>query len=152
MKNRSGTTGIITDVTLQDSRRHNLRELFVDFARPGLCLVIGAGASHGVMPMSVEQIATLAREIIDASGQYWRLPGKYLDQLEHSGVRYLTEILLHTSRENWDNRLAQFLSPGQANFILGAVFTPRREVPRALVRIYDVLENRNGVKIGRAHV
>lgn len=44
-----------------------------------------------------------------------------------------------------DTRLAQFLSPGQANFILGAVFTPRREVPCALTRIYGALENRNGV-------
>ena len=145
MRNRSGVTGIITDVTLQDPRRHNLRELLVDFARPGLCLVIGAGASHGVIPMSREQIATLAREIIDASGQYWRLPGKYLDQLAHPAVRYLTDILLRTSRDNWDNRLEPFLSPGQATFVLGAVFTPRRDVPRALIRIYDALENRKGV-------
>ncbi|MGH9420865.1 MAG: hypothetical protein ACRD3J_12890 [Thermoanaerobaculia bacterium] len=96
-------------------------------------------------PISADQIATLAREIIDASGEYWRLPGTYLDQLQHPAVRYLTEILLRTSRDNWDNRLAQFLSPGQATFVLGAVFTPRREVPRALIRIYDVLENQNGV-------
>jgi hypothetical protein len=145
MRNRSGATGATTDVTLHDPRRHNLRELLIDLARPGLCLVVGGGASHGVVPMTVDQIARLAREIIDASGEYWRLPGKYLDQLQHPAVRYLTDILVRTSRDNWDNRLAQFLSPGQATFVLGAVFTPRQEVPRALTRIYDVLENQNGV-------
>lgn len=145
MRNRSGATGSIADVTLKEYRRLNLRQLLIDLARPGLCLILGAGASHGVIPMSVEQIATLAREIIDARGDYFRLPGTYLDQLSHPGVRFLTDILQRTRRDNWDNTLAQFLSPGQATFVLGAVFTPRGEIPRALTRIYDVVENQNGV-------
>lgn len=147
MNNQSGVTGSIADVTLKDDRRHNLRELLLDLSRPGLCLVLGAGASYGVIPMSIDQIATIAREIIDAGGDYTRLPGTYLDQLEHPGVRFLTDILRRTSRDNWDNRLAQFLSPGQATVVLGAVFTPRRPVPRALTRIYGVLESRDGAII-----
>jgi len=144
MRNRTGAIGSVGDVTLKESRRHNLRELLFDLSRPRLCLILGAGASHGVMPMSIDQIANLAREIIDASGDYSRLPGTYLDQLSHPGVIFLTDILRRTSRDNWDNRLAQFLSPGQATFVLSAVFTPRGDLPRALTRIYDVLESDGG--------
>jgi hypothetical protein len=145
MRTRSGATRWNTAVTLPDPRRHNLRELLFDLSRPGLCLVIGSGASRGVVPMSRDQIAALAREVIDASGQYWRLPGTYLDQLQDPAVRYLTDVLVRTSPDNWDNRLDQFFSPGQARFVLGAVFTPRVEIPRALICIYDVLENLKGV-------
>lgn len=144
MRGSAGASQRNTDVTVGDPRRHNLRELLLDFSRPGLCLVLGSGASHGVVPMSRDQIAAIAREVIDASGQYWRLPGTYQDQLQDPSVRYLTDVLVRTSRDNWDKRLDQFFSPGQARFVLGAVFTPRQEVPRALVRIYDVLENLNG--------
>ena len=145
MRGRSGAAQRNTAVTVTDRRRHNLRALLLDLSRPGLCLVIGSGASHGVVPMSRDQIATLAREVIDASGQYWRLPGTYQDQLQDPAVRYLTDVLVHTSPDNWDKRLDQFYSPAQARFVLGAVFTPRNEVPRALIRVYDVLENMNGV-------
>jgi hypothetical protein len=43
-------------VTLRDERVADLHELLKDLSQPGLCLVLGAGASYGVVPMSRKEI------------------------------------------------------------------------------------------------
>jgi hypothetical protein len=145
MRGFFGATGRINNVTLDDPRRKDLRELFIDLSRPGLCIVLGAGSSHGVIPITPRQIAELARELIDARDNRSDLPGTYLDQIENPQVMFLVNMLRQVDRGAWDRVLAEFLSPGKATFILNEIFAPRGKVPSALLRIYKVLENERGV-------
>src|SRR4051812_21692839 len=98
MRGFSGAALGINDVTLNDLRRHALRELLIDLSRPGLCLNLGAGASHGVIPMTPRQIAELARELAEAKGNYSALTGTYLDQIQHPEVMFLTDMLRRVER------------------------------------------------------
>jgi hypothetical protein len=127
MKGFIGATGWVNDVTLCDPRRNDLRQLLVDLSRPGLCIVLGAGASHGVIPITPRQIAELARELIDARGNRSALPGTYLDQIENPQVMFLVDMLRQVDRGAWDRVLAEFLSPGKATFILNEIFAPLAE-------------------------
>jgi hypothetical protein len=95
--------------------------------------------------MTPQQMADLARECIEAQGKHSMMPGRYLDYLEYPEVRFVTDLLRSIDREAWDRVLVEFLSPGQANFVLHEVFTPRGEVPTALFKIFDVLESERGV-------
>jgi hypothetical protein len=145
MRGYAGATGKFNDVTLKDLRRHHLRWLLYDLSRPGLCLNLGAGASHGLVPISPRDIAALAREILEANRDYAKLPSRYLNELQNPEVRYLTNLLLQVDPNKWDRVLDDFRSPGQATFVLNRAFTPRRPIPPALVNIYNVLENERGV-------
>ena len=62
-------------------------------------------------------------------------------------VRFLTQALQSMPTGAWDRVVLDALSPGRAVVILNDVFSPSIEVPSALVRIYDVFENREGVMI-----
>lgn len=145
MRGVAGATGTYGDVLLKDFRRNPLRELLLDLSKPGLCLVLGAGASYGQVPMTPQQMADVARECIEAEGKYSSMPGRYLDYLEHPEVRFVTDLLRRADRGAWDRILSQFLSPGQANFVLHDMFTPRGEIPPVLYQIYGVFENARGV-------
>lgn len=137
-------------VTLRDDRITDLRELLLDLSSPGLCLVLGAGASYGVVPMSRKDIAALARELIAAGGNYRLLPERQQRHLaENPEVLALTNLLREIPPDAWDRFLADLpaLTPSQATVIWSDVFTPRGEIPRALVDIYRVLENQNGVVV-----
>ena len=145
MRGFAGGTGTFGDVLLKDFRREPLRELLLDLSKPGLCLVLGAGASYGHVPMTAQQMADVARECIESENKYSSMPGRYLDYLEHPEVRFVTNLLRQADRGAWDRILSQFLSPGQANFVLHDMFTPRREIAPALYQIYGVFENARGV-------
>jgi hypothetical protein len=145
VRGRTGVNGTHNDVTLQDFRRHNLRELLMDFSLPGLCIVLGAGASYGVIPMSPAEMAQLARDLLEANGNRSVLPARSQEQLQHPAVVFITNLLRHADRGAWDRILSELLTPGYATFVLNEMFTPRAAVPQALVRIYDVLESERGV-------
>lgn len=42
-------------VTIRDPRVANMRELLLDLSRPGVCIVLGAGASHGLVPLRITE-------------------------------------------------------------------------------------------------
>lgn len=132
-------------VTLRDPRPDTLRELLMDFSRPGLCIVLGAGGSHGIVPMTRREIAELARELLQAGGNSSILPARYRRELlDHPEAAFVAELLRSAPREAWD-RMLDVVSPGQASFVLNTVFAPKGDFPTELVKIYDVLENERGV-------
>lgn len=132
-------------VTLDECRVDDLRRLLVALATPGLCLVLGAGASHGVVPMTRQDITDLARELLEAGGNLALLPRRLRDQVtDHPDSLFMAELLRAAPRDAWDRVLADTLSPGQASYVLHASFTPRGAVPQALTQIFSVLESEAG--------
>jgi hypothetical protein len=137
---------VVGPVSLDERRGDGLRDLLVDLARPGLCLVLGAGASHGVIPMSIRAITELARELLEADGMVNRLPRRLQHQVEdHPECLFLTDLFRAAPRGAWDRIAADILTPALASYVLNSVFSPRGPVPPALTRIYSVLENERGV-------
>jgi hypothetical protein len=95
--------------------------------------------------MTKREIAELARELLQAGGNYSIIPQHFQRQVaEHPEVIFVTDLLRSAPREAWD-RMIETISPGQASFVLNQVFSPNTKVPSALVNIYDVLENERGV-------
>jgi hypothetical protein len=134
-------------VTLaQPQRAGNLRELLLDLSRPGLCLVLGAGASAGVVPMTRRAMAELVREVLDAGRDVSRLAPRLIRQVtDHPEVIFVAELMQNAPRDALD-RVISDISPFQATLALSEAFRPRA-VPQQLVRIYEVIENANGVII-----
>jgi hypothetical protein len=133
---------IVGPVTLDERRVDSLRDLLVALATPGLCLVMGAGASYGIVPMTRRDITDLARELLDAGGNLTLLPRRLRNQVvDHPDSLFLAELLRAAPRDAWDRVLADMLSPGQASYVLHESFTPRGPVPPALTRIFSVLES-----------
>jgi hypothetical protein len=109
-------------------------------------LVLGAGATHGVIPMTIRDITDLAREILDAEGNVTRLPRHLQQQFEdHPECVALLNLLHAAPRGGWDRIVADTLTPGLASYTLNRVFSPRSPIPAALTRIYDMIENERGV-------
>lgn len=160
MRGRSGWTGSkCPSVTLSDLRGTNLGRLLLDFSRSGLCIVLGAGASHGVIPISKDAITAAVREHREAKGNLEKLPQSMqdiltdpalqwvMDQVPAQGERFLDEAMPWIERSIRRQRAAA-VSPGvSSSIILNEVFTPRGEVPSELSDIYDVLESHNGTLI-----
>jgi hypothetical protein len=159
-------------VAIRDARVGVLRELLIDLSTPGLCLVVGAGASHGVVPMSRGEIAAAAWEIIQAQGRLSVLRPTEREVLTGSPeLRALVNLLLEFPPDAWDRFLydvpaavylrrplglfdddrpmvlsiPELLSPSHANLIWHDVFSPPPTVPTSLVNIFDVLEHRDGL-------
>lgn len=157
------------DVRLLDTRVTNLRELLADLASPGLCLVLGAGASYGVVPNSTPNIAALARELRDAGRDAGRLPAQMRSELEDPYVRFVADLLaMQPSTASWGGLLATVWPPpmrlgiedendygltalpdvpthAEARVIFHELWKPKGKVPKALTRIYDVLESWDGI-------
>jgi hypothetical protein len=108
-------------------------------------LVLGAGASHGVIPITRRDITALARELLEAGGDLSRVPPRYRHQVDDNpDALFLVELLRDAPRDAWDRMLAETISPSQASYILHETFTPRHPVPRALTRIFEVIEPTDG--------
>ena len=148
---------VVGDVSIADERVTNLRELLADLSRPRLCLVLGAGASYGVIPISAKEIAALLWERLQAQASAHPLPIIRSQPLEHHPeLIAVTELLIKFPPDAWDRMLNDLplpwlqmswinrLSPTRATTLLNDVFTPRSPVPDTLIRIYDVLENNEG--------
>lgn len=159
-------------VHLSESRIANVRELLTDLGRPGLCLILGAGASHGIVPMSRKEMAAVAWEVVRAQGNFNAIPVRQRQQLEaYPDLVVLIQLLKEFPPDAWgrflqdvpdllplarsigtrSNSLAGFLtaapdalSPAQASVVWDGVFTPQLQVPSALVDIYSALEHRGG--------
>jgi hypothetical protein len=138
-------------VTIPDVRAPNLRELLLDLALPGLCIVLGAGASYGVVPVTRKEIAEIAWKMLQSQSNFQVLTTAEHQRLaEHPEVSFLTKLLREVPHDAWDRLLDDYvdlISPGQASLILNDIFTPGCQVPTALVEIYNVLESRDGVLI-----
>jgi hypothetical protein len=159
-------------VHLADARIADARELLKDLGTPGVCLVLGAGASHGLVPLSRKDIAAVAWEVIRRQGNFNTIPIRHRQQLEeYPELASLVDLLKEFPPDAWErflvdvpdllplarpigirsNSFAGFLtaapealSPAQASVVWNEVFTPRNDVPRALIDIYAVLECRGG--------
>jgi hypothetical protein len=132
-------------VTLPDRRVNHLRELLRDLASPGLCLVLGAGASHGLIPITQKEIANIAARMLQQQSNFPALSENEKKLVnDHPEVLYLSQLLKNVQPGAWDRFLVDLMSPGQATLILNDIFTPRERVPQALVDIYEVLENVDG--------
>jgi hypothetical protein len=135
-------------VLLPDRRAQGLRDLLVDLSHPNVCIVLGAGASHGVVPITPKEVTAIAWKILQASRSV-----PVLSVEEHATfarfpeVRFLAKALQSMPTGSWDRFVLDALSPGRAVVILSDVFSPQTEVPSALIKIYDVIENTNGVLI-----
>jgi hypothetical protein len=132
-------------VTFSEHRARNLRELFLALSSPGCCIVLGAGASYGVVPMRPDEIARLAIKLLRASGSFQALSTEEQDQAKTPEVLYLVSILQPIQSGAWDRVITDMMSGGQASYILNTVFTPE-DVPQELVQVYRCFE-RSGGKI-----
>lgn len=145
---RPNGTIFVGPVTLPDSRVANLRELVLDLALPGLCIILGAGASHGVVPITPKEIANHAWKMLQSQSNFLALSSTERETLgKHPEILYLRDVLENVPAGAWDRFLSDLLSPGQASVILNDIFTPPQQVPPALVDIYNVLENDRGVVV-----
>lgn len=171
MRGRSGHGGAILrvdgnyygpDVTPADERAYRLGMLLDDLSRPGLCLILGAGASYGVVPMTVEGFRNAARELREANGAVDKLPAYYQEMFANSTTRWVADLLNAQSSTSdgrallddyWPVLRTQFQygdqgipypSNGEASVLLHGIFTPKK-VPPELKQIYRTFENQNGV-------
>jgi hypothetical protein len=154
MRNHSGWAGS-GPVTLADHRATELTLLLQDFARPGLCLILGAGASYGVVPMTKADIEQAIRELRQAKGNLALLPSRHQEvltdpvvgwvvaRLPQVGDRFLDEVMPLINY--YRSAPHGYLGSAAASVIVNEVFTPRRETPAELTEIYGVLESTNGV-------
>ncbi len=62
-------------------------------------------------------------------------------------VRFLVETLQTRPTGSWDRVVLGALTPGRAVVTLTDVFSPVREVPPALFKIYNVIENQGGALV-----
>ena len=133
-----------SEVTVAEHRARNLRHLLLAFASPGCCIVLGAGASHGVVPITGRAIAALALKMLRAQRSIPVLSRHEKRMAQTSEVMCLVQVLHQVPTSAWDRVLMDVMSPGHASLVLNRVFTPQAEVPVALIEIYDVLEPRAG--------
>ncbi len=137
---------LVGPVTIPDPRVGLIRELLLDLSRPSVCLVLGAGASYGVVPMTAKEISAIAWKMLQARGSAEVLSSEERKQLAyHAEVKFLTGLLQSMPTGSWDRIILDALNQGRAAVILNDVFSPQGDVPPALVRIYDFIENRAGV-------
>lgn len=132
-------------VTVAEHRARNLRQLLLAFASPGCCIVLGAGASHGVVPFSSTAIAALALKMLRAQRSIPVLSPYEKQMAQTVEVMCLVQVLHKVPTSAWDRVLIDVMSPGHASLILNSVFTPPKEVPSALIEIFEVLEPHEGV-------
>src|SRR5437870_4950225 len=116
-------------VVLPDMRVGAMRELLLDLSRSGVCVVLGAGASHGVVPMTAKQITGIAWKMVQAQGSFQALSSEERRQLaRHPEKAYLTSLLQSMPTGSWDRFVLDHLSPGRSVLILSDIFSPR-DVP-----------------------
>src|SRR5450759_959267 len=125
----------VGDVTLVDPRLQNLRELLIDLSRPGVCIVLGAGASHGIVPLAPRTIAELALEIIRAQAK-GAVPILTLEQRsiadEAPELLYLIPKPRELPLSAWDRFLLDNLTEARAVLACSGLFSPRKEIPPPL--------------------
>ncbi len=99
--------------------------------------------------MTPREITSIACKMLQAQGSFQVLSLDERKQLaRYPEVQFLARLLQANPPGSWDRLVHEFLyhlSPGQAIIILNDIFSPQGEIPPALVRIYDVIENTAGV-------
>lgn len=157
MRNFSGwTSAKCASVTLDDRRAAPLTRLLEDLARPGLCLMLGAGASHGVVPISKAAVMEAVRDLHEAKGNVKVLPAReqalladpmvnwVVSQLPVVGERFFDAAWPMIERSYERNK---HLGSAHASIIIHETFTPKGNVPPELSEIYKVLESTEGTLI-----
>jgi hypothetical protein len=136
---------ILGPVTIADRRVEPLRQFLVDLSRPGLCIVLGAGASWRVVPATPTEITNRAWKLLQSQRSFLVLSQEDQRMLAaHPEVGYLKHVLGANST-NWKDRLiVNAMTPSRAVLTLNDVFSPQVTVPRALTRIYDFFDPRDG--------
>ena len=145
---RSDGSIFVGDVALVDPRLQNLRELLIDLSHPGICIVLGAGASYGLVPLSPRTLAELALEIIRAQAK-GAVPALTSERRriadESPEIQFLVPLLREMPLSAWNRFLLDNLGKARAILTCSDIFSPRQQIPPALVKIYDVIENAGGV-------
>jgi hypothetical protein len=132
-------------VTLPEPRAKNLRELLLALSSPGCCIVVGAGASRGVVPMRPEEIGKLAIKFLRSEGNQ-ALSSTEREQALTSEVQFLVIALRQVPKGAWDRVLVDMMTPGQASYLMHSIFNPAdSKVPPALYEVYRCFEARDGV-------
>lgn len=167
MRGRSGAarrydgTYRVGDVTPADDRTYNLAQLLMDLSHPGLCIVLGAGSSYGVVPRTRAELKRAARELRQANGTVERLDTRARELFEDPYVLFVAQLLgAQSSTGDWDAlvedhwpsisrwdrfslRNNPYPSRGEASVLLQELFTPR-EIPPELRNIYHTFNSQNG--------
>jgi hypothetical protein len=100
-------------VTIPHSRLEVTRELLLDLSRPGTCIVLGAGASHGVVPIAPKEITAAASKMLQAQGSFRALSSDERKLLScHPEIKYLTDLLQRIPTGSWDRFVLDHLDPG----------------------------------------
>src|SRR5690606_2083657 len=129
-----------------DHRVWNLRELLISLSQPNLCLVLGSGASYGVMPMTheirpkLEKAQKDLRELLQVED---KTGGRYVAGVQQFEADYgFGQLGLH-----WDKKISEASEQTQRiifDLAYSAVFTASDSVPKALLDVYGAFENRDG--------
>lgn len=143
------------DVTLSDVRARNLEGLLRDFSKPGLCIVLGAGASYGVVEISRKDFIAAVRELEAAHGAIERIPARFQELWQGEAVKWVAKLLLSMPIDsNRDAVLDEYdevfsipssipLATAQLGALANRLFTPT-EVPPELKQVYNCFNNANG--------
>jgi len=158
MRNFSGwTSPKCPAVTLVDRGADRLTRLLQDFARPGLCLVLGAGASYGLVPITKAAVMAAVRERHEAKGNVALLSADQRELLADPMVDWVVSQLPVVGERFFDEawpmieafhaRQRTSLASAEASILVNETFMPRGDVPRELSDIYKVLESEDGTLI-----
>lgn len=129
-----------------EHRVWNLRQLLISLSQPNLCLVIGSGASYGVMPMThqirpkLEKAQNELRELLQVED---KTSGRYVAGVQGFEAKYGLGFLgFDQAREV--SEVSERMRRIVFDLAFSAVFTASDTVPKVLLDIYSTFENRGG--------